>query len=67
MAWMWRYLDADGQATAGPGETFASQADAESWLGQTWRELSDTGVATVRLLDDDRTEYEMSLRPARTD
>ncbi len=61
MAWMWRYQDAAGEPTTGPGEAFGSQSDAESWLGQSWRELSEKGVATVRLVEDDRVEYEMSL------
>ena len=64
MAWTWRYLDAAGEPMVGPDEVFGSQADAESWLGQSWRELSDAGVATVQLLEDDRMEYSMSLRPS---
>lgn len=64
MAWTWRYLDAAGEPVVGPDEAFGSQADAESWLGQSWRELSDAGVATVQLLEDDRVEYAMSLRPS---
>ncbi|BCJ36236.1 hypothetical protein Athai_37390 [Actinocatenispora thailandica] len=63
MAWMWRYLDQAGEPAEGPGEVFGSQSDAESWLGQCWRELSEQGVVTVRLVEDDRLEYEMSLRP----
>ena len=34
MPWSWRYEGADGQTVAGPAETFGSQADAESWIGQ---------------------------------
>lgn len=64
MAWTWRYLDAASEPTSGPDEAFGSQADAESWLGQSWRELSDAGIATVQLLEDDRVEYSMSLRPS---
>lgn len=63
MAWSWRYQDADGADATGPGEVFGSQADAESWLGQSWRELSEQGIATVSLVEDDRVEYVMSLRP----
>ncbi|BCJ29531.1 hypothetical protein AB0I55_03255 [Actinocatenispora sera] len=63
MAWMWRYLDQAGEPVEGPTEVFGSQSDAESWLGQCWRELSEKGVTTVRLVEDDRQEYEMSLRP----
>jgi hypothetical protein len=64
MAWSWRYEAADGSVVDGPAETFASQSDAESWLGQTWRRLSQTGVTTVVLLEGEREEYRMSLLPA---
>ncbi len=63
MAWTWRYEGADGQAVVGPAETFSSQSDAESWLGQEWRTLADAGVAKVVLMEDDRVEYDMSLLP----
>jgi hypothetical protein len=47
-----------------PREVFPSQADAESWLGENWRELLDSGVEQVALLDEDRVEYTgLSLRP----
>jgi hypothetical protein len=64
MPWNWRYEDADGGSVNGPAETFGSQADAESWIGQTWRDLAGTGVATVVLVEDERVEYRMSLAPA---
>jgi hypothetical protein len=64
MPWTWRYEGGDGRPVAGPSETFSSQADAESWLGQAWRELAVAGVTTVALLEDDRVEYRMSLMPA---
>jgi hypothetical protein len=64
MPWSWRYEGADGQEVNGPAETFGSQADAESWIGQTWRDLAAAGVTSVSLIDDDRTEYRMSLLPA---
>jgi hypothetical protein len=64
MAWTWRYEDGDGKQVDGPGETFSSQADAESWVGQTWRDLATTGVAAVTLVEDNRVEYRMSLRAA---
>jgi hypothetical protein len=63
MAWSWRYEDADGAPMSGPTETFSSQSDAESWMGQIWRELAAAGVAAVVLLEDDRVEYRMSLLP----
>lgn len=63
MPWNWRYEGTDGRAVAGPAETFGSQADAESWIGQTWRELAAAGVTSVLLVEDDRIEYRMSLLP----
>ncbi|WP_433377172.1 hypothetical protein ACQPZX_09265 [Actinoplanes sp. CA-142083] len=64
MPWSWRYENVDGQPVSGPAETFSSQADAESWIGQEWRELADSGVAQVVLVEDDRVDYRMSLLPA---
>jgi hypothetical protein len=64
MPWTWRYERGDGGTVAGPAETFSSQADAESWLGQSWRELAAAGVTSVSLFEDDRVEYRMSLLPA---
>ena len=34
-----------------------SQADAESWLGEQWRELAEQGVAQVTLLDSGTEVY----------
>ena len=64
MPWSWRYENVDGEQVSGPDETFSSQADAESWIGQEWRELADGGVAQVVLVEDDRVDYRMSLLPA---
>lgn len=65
--WMWRYESADGApvpAEHAATQTFPSQSDAESWLGETWRELLDDGVEQVWLLEDERVVYgPMSLRP----
>ena len=56
--WHWRLEDADGNALAAPeGGAFPSQSDAETWLGETWRELRESGVAAVRLYDGDREVY----------
>lgn len=58
MAWMWRYEDAQGQVLDEPeSETFTSRGDAESWIGEAWRDLSDDGVAQVTLLDGDRVVF----------
>ncbi|SCL16498.1 hypothetical protein GA0070616_1031 [Micromonospora nigra] len=64
MAWSWRYEGVDGEPVEGPAESFSSQADAESWIGQTWRELAASGVTSVALVEDDRVDYRMSLQPA---
>jgi hypothetical protein len=66
MAWSWRYENGDGEQVEGPGDTFASQADAESWVGQEWKKLVADGVSTVVLVDEERVEYRMSLHPAGT-
>jgi hypothetical protein len=68
MAWTWQFETTDGTAVPSrgvPRETFASQGDAESWLGENWRGLLEAGVDQVTLLEDDRKEYgPMSLHPA---
>ncbi|HVU60996.1 MAG TPA: hypothetical protein VHA79_06755 [Mycobacteriales bacterium] len=66
MGWLWRYEDAAGAAVDAEGvatETFPTQADAETWIGETWRELLEAGVAQVTLLEDGREVYgPMSLQ-----
>ena len=55
MPWTWRYEKADGAVVSGAGlqeAIFANQGDAESWLGENWRELLDSGVDQVSLFDD---------------
>jgi hypothetical protein len=68
MGWQWRYERSDATTVApdvGAPESFPSQADAESWLGESWRELVDAGVDQVWLLEDDREVYgPMGLHPA---
>jgi hypothetical protein len=66
MSWTWTYAGADGAtaSTAEPAPAFPSQSDAESWLGETWRELLEAGVESVTLREDEREVYgPMSLRP----
>lgn len=67
MPWSWSYLRFDGSPVTGistPGGAFPSQADAESWIGETWRELLADGVDQVSLLEDGREVYgPMSLHP----
>ena len=67
MTWTWQFEKADGTAAAVrglPKETFPSQGDAESWIGENWRGLLDAGVDQVSLTEDGRVEYgPMSLHP----
>ena len=65
--WWWRLLDAAGAEITVSEEyadqRFASQADAESWIGEVWRQLAEQGVDAVVLLELDREVYgTMSLR-----
>jgi hypothetical protein len=69
MAWTWRFEAAGGEqvdsAEAPVQPTAPTQSDAESWLGENWRELRSAGVAQVTLLEDGREVYgPMSLDPA---
>jgi hypothetical protein len=58
MSWVWRLEGADGAPShAVPSPPHPSQSDAESWLGETWRELATAGVAQVSLLEDGRLVY----------
>ena len=61
MGWTWRYETSDGTVldapAIAPSEPFPAQGDAESWIGETWRELLDQGVEAVTLFDDDRLVY----------
>ncbi|MFC4906811.1 hypothetical protein [Actinomadura gamaensis] len=63
MTWRWRLEKADGTRASGEAEeeTFGTQAAAETWLGEHWRELREDGVDTVVLLDGEETVYKMSL------
>lgn len=66
-SWKWRYESADGAAVdvvTLPVTAFPSQADAETWIGEVWRDLLASGVEQVSLLDGGREVYgPMSLRP----
>lgn len=58
MNWTWRLEAADGTALPAPvPPSHPSQADAESWLGEQWRELREDGVARVTLVDADTEVY----------
>jgi hypothetical protein len=60
MPWTWRYEDQSSVAlhpSGVPAQSYPSQADAESWLGENWRQLLDAGVDQVTLLEDERSVY----------
>jgi hypothetical protein len=58
VSWTWRLESSDGTTVSGPSSpAHSSQSDAESWLGETWRELAEAGVAQVTLLDDGERVY----------
>ena len=59
--WWWRLEDASGTEVTVAGDLaeqrFASQADAESWVGEIWADLAAEGVDAVVLFEDDRRVY----------
>ena len=59
--WSWRLEDSSGAEVDVSSEyadrRFASQADAESWVGEIWSDLADAGVDAVTLLEADRVVY----------
>lgn len=61
MTWTWQLEDATGAVLDGPDvptcPAQGSQADAESWLGENFRELAEAGVAQVTLLDSGTVVY----------
>ena len=67
--WTWTFFDPDatvmtGEALVSAG--FPSQSDAESWLGEQWRELAEAGVEAVTLEHEGVVVYgPMSLRAAQ--
>ncbi len=67
-AWTWRLESLDGrevEVTDLAGLSFPSQAEAESWVGESWHDLLERGVDQVSLFEDGNTVYgPMSLRPA---
>ncbi|ARX82964.1 MULTISPECIES: hypothetical protein [Streptomyces] len=58
-AWTWRFEKADGtevQPAVQP-EEFTTQGDAETWLGEHWKELSEGGADQVTLFEDTSEIY----------
>ncbi|MDX6345279.1 MAG: hypothetical protein QOF84_69 [Streptomyces sp.] len=59
MAWTWRFEKADGtevQPAVEP-EEFTTQGDAESWIGEVWKDLVQGGTDQVILSDDGTKIY----------
>jgi hypothetical protein len=64
--WWWQLLDADGTVVepADGRQEFPTRGDAESWVGEFWPDLADSGVAAVTLFEGDRAVYgPMPLSP----
>ena len=68
--WWWAYVSAQGAAVTPAGgdaarsQDFPTQSDAETWIGETWRELLEGGVAAVTLHEHERVVYgPMGLSP----
>jgi hypothetical protein len=62
MSWHWRLEDPAGAEIdpASLGVTVQdsdNQGDAESWLGENWRDLLARGVATVTLFEGENEVY----------
>ncbi|MEU0475814.1 hypothetical protein [Streptomyces olivaceus] len=53
-AWTWRFETADGTEVrpAVQPEEFTTQGDAESWVGEYWKDLKEGGTDQVRLFED---------------
>lgn len=60
-AWSWRIENEAGETVEVSeeftGQRFATQADAESWVGEVWADLADEGADAVSLFEHDRLVY----------
>lgn len=59
MAWTWVIDTVDGSAVVLPFDVpeFSAQGDAESWLGEVWRDLAEAGAEQATLVEDERVVY----------
>lgn len=70
MTFTWRYERTDGTEVldlpaSATTEAFPSQSDAETWVGESWRDLLRDGIDAVCLLQNGEQVYgPMSLHPA---
>ena len=59
----WHWRSASGSGARGSSlrplgtERFPSQGEAESWLGETYPDLLESGVLAVSLFEGDRLVY----------
>jgi hypothetical protein len=56
MSWHW-VADRSPDSDVGLGKKFPTQGEAETWLGEFYPDLLDSGVATVTLFEEDRLVY----------
>ncbi|MCQ4213772.1 hypothetical protein [Streptomyces longispororuber] len=58
-AWTWRFEKSDGTEVppAVQPEEFTTQGDAESWIGEYWKELAEGGADQVTLSEDSTVIY----------
>jgi hypothetical protein len=67
-AWWWRFETVAGETVEVDEEyvaqRFPSQAEAESWVGESYAKLVSLGVDAVSLFEEERLVYgPMSLHP----
>lgn len=55
--WTWQLDTEAGEIADLEVPTFTSQSDAESWIGEVWRELAEGGAVQASLLQDDHVVY----------
>jgi hypothetical protein len=56
MSWRW-VPDREPTRNAPEARTFASQGEAETWLGEFYPELMSAGVRAVSLYEEERLVY----------
>lgn len=59
IAWTWRLEAKEGPSAGGDLDVpeFPSQSDAETWLGEVWRDLVGAGAVSASLYEGDRLVY----------
>jgi hypothetical protein len=56
MSWRW-VPDREPTRSVPEARTFASQGEAESWLGEFYPELMSAGIRAVSLYEEERLVY----------